>query len=162
MKNEILSYLSLGSNINNKYLHLNKAVKYLSINVNILKVSSIYKTEPLYYTKQNSFLNMVVEISTKYNFCELLKLCKNTELIMGRKLNKHRNRERIIDIDILTFNDSIYSDDTITIPHPKIHERKFVLIPWVEISPDYFLVNYKKNVTTLLKNTKDNSKVVKL
>ena len=85
---------------------------------------------------------MVVEISTKHNFFKLLNLCKNTELNMGRKLNKHRNRERIIDIDILTFNNSIYSDETITLPHPKIHERKFVLIPWVEISPDYFLVNY--------------------
>jgi len=162
MKNETLSYLSLGSNINDKSLHLNKAIKYLSIDVNILNVSSIYKTDPLYYTKQSSFLNMVVEISTKYNFNDLLKLCKNIEIKIGRKLNKHRNRERIIDIDILTFNDSIYSDDNITIPHPKIHERKFVLIPWAEISPKYFLVNYRKNVTSLLNNTKDNSKVVKL
>ena len=92
MKNETLSYLSLGSNVNDKYLHLNNAVKYLSAHVNILNISSIYETEPLYYTKQNLFLNMVVEISTKHNFFKLLNLCKNTELNMGRKLNKHRNQ----------------------------------------------------------------------
>ncbi len=162
MKNKSFSYLSLGSNMNNPYLNLNQALEYLSRDVKIVEKSSFYESEPLYYTKQKLFLNMVVKISTNHTFISLLSFLKNIELKMGRKFNAFRYHERIIDLDILTFNNVIYSDDLITIPHPKIHERKFVLLPWCEISPNYFLVNYQKNITTLLSCTKDNSKVIKL
>ena len=162
MKNNYISFLSIGSNIKDKFLNIERSLNCLTEKVQLLKVSSIYVTEPMYYKEQADFLNMVVKISTSLNIVELLNFCKNIESNMGRKLTQYKNRERIIDVDILTYNDIIYSDKKVTIPHPKIHERKFVLIPWCEISPNYFLINYKKNITTLLNNTKDNSKVVKL
>ena len=162
MKIDSCVYLSIGSNINDRVLNLNLAVKYLSEKLKILKVSSLYESEPLYYKSQNMFLNMVVHISTTFDIFDLLSFCKKIEIKMGRKKNKYKNRERIIDIDILTYNELIYSDKQISIPHPKIHERKFVLIPWIEISPNFFIVNYKKNVTSLLSCTKDKSKVIKL
>ena len=156
--------MSLGSNILPKEKNLYSAINLLSNNqfIDIIKESSLYKSEPLYYTKQNIFLNMVLKIKTSLSENELLSYCQSIEFKLGRMKNKYKNRPRIIDIDILTYGKKKYSNDILIIPHPKIHERKFVLVPWVEIDPDYFLINYKKNVSSLLNCTKDKSKVVKL
>ena len=164
LKKSEFSFLSLGSNIGNRITNITNSLKILNEDskTKIISKSHFYQTEPLYNKKQSDFINIVVKIHTSQTLIDFFNSCKKVEKKMGRDFKIQRNSPRVIDIDILTFNDSTYSDDNITIPHPKIHERKFVLIPWVEIDPNYYLVNYKKNVTSLLNNTKDISKVVKL
>ena len=81
---------------------------------------------------------------------------------MGRIIKNNPNIPRIIDIDILVFNNIVYSSKSLIIPHPKIHERKFVLLPWSEISGKYILPKYNKSVNYLLINVKDSSKICKL
>ena len=93
---------------------------------------------------------------------DFFNFTKEIEMNMGRKFKSKQNQERIIDIDLLTFNEINHKDLKLTLPHPKINERKFVLVPWCEISPDYFLSKYKKNVKNLLNCTKDDSKIIKL
>ena len=158
------SYLSLGSNIISRSENLNTAITLLADHkfINVIKKSSIYESEPLYYENQKKFLNMVVMIDTKLDQLDLLKTCNLIERKIGRRISNYKNRERIIDIDILTFSQCSYERDNLIIPHPRIHERKFVLMPWAEIDPKYFLFNYKKNVISLLNCTKDKSKVIKL
>ena len=81
---------------------------------------------------------------------------------MGRKQSQSKNSSRIIDIDILTFADKIIKSDILILPHPRLHNRKFVLIPWSEIANKFIVPSHNKSVDTLLKNVKDFSKVCKL
>ena len=86
IKNNHLIYLSIGSNVDNKLDNINLSLKYLRLNgnINILKISSIYNTEPMYYKNQDSFLNLVVKLNTLYGIHELLKFCKSIETKLGR------------------------------------------------------------------------------
>ena len=156
-------YLSIGSNIEPRIKNIQDSIQFLHFDNNkILEISSYYDSEPLYYKKQRNFINIVVLLETKLNVDDLLLFTKNIEINMGRDLNQNKNHERIIDIDILTFNDQVIYKDNIIVPHPKICERKFVLLPWNEISPKFFLTTLNKNINSLLNCTKDNSKVIKL
>ena len=157
-------YLSIGSNLGISLDNINKSIDLLNQNnkINFIKKSPIYVTEPLYYKNQNKFLNIVVEVTTKFQLYDFFEICKNIETKMGRKNNSEKNRSRIIDIDILTFNNDILNSDLLLIPHPLIHERKFVLVPWSEISANYVVPKYNLDVLTLLKNTKDSTKICKL
>ena len=156
-------YLSIGSNIGSRIKNIQDSMKSLQFyNNNIVEISSYYDSEPLYYKKQRNFINIVVLLETKLNVDALLLFTKNIETNMGRELNKNKNHERIIDIDILTFNDQEVYKNNLVIPHPRICERKFVLLPWNEISPNFILTTLNKNINTLLNTTKDDSKVIKL
>ena len=104
---------------------------------------------------------MVVKINTALNPYELLKLCKTIESAMGRKENNQRNMPRLIDIDIITFNNEVIETDNLIVPHPKLHERKFVLLPFIEIEPSFILPN-KKSLNHLLNVLKDSSNIIKL
>ena len=96
------------------------------------------------------------------NIHDFFLVTKDIEKKIGRKSNEHKNYPRIIDIDILTFSKIIINSDKLTIPHPKLHKRRFVLLPWCEISNNYQVPGYNKSVFDLLKNVKDVSKVCKL
>ena len=157
-------YLSIGSNLGIPLDNINKSIDLLDQNnkINFIKKSPVYITEPLYYKNQNKFLNIVVEITTSLQLYDFFEICKNIESKMGRKNNSEKNRSRIIDIDILTFNNIINNDKNLTIPHPKLFERKFVLKPWFDLNPDFVVPKINKNVSVLLKVVKDNSKISKL
>ena len=157
-------YLSIGSNLGIPLDNINKSIDLLDQNnkINFIKKSPVYITEPLYYKNQNKFLNIVVEITTRLQLYDFFEICKNIESKMGRKNNSEKNRSRIIDIDILTFNNIINNDKNLTIPHPKLFERKFVLKPWFDLNPDFVVPKINKNVSVLLKVVKDNSKISKL
>ena len=101
-------------------------------------------------------------LETELNVDDFLLFTKSIEIKMGRDLNQKRNHKRIIDIDILTFNDDSVNKENLIIPHPRICERKFVLIPWNEISPKHHILSLNKNINSLLNATKDDSKVIKL
>ena len=132
MNNLSSIYLSLGSNIGNRENNLKLALKELSEILRIKKISSIYETEPLLYQKQDNFLNIVVEVSYFDEAKSLLKNIKAIEKKMGREATL-RFGPRIIDIDIIFFNEQEINDESLTIPHKEWKNRLFVIAPLYEV-----------------------------
>ena len=157
-------FLSIGSNKGNRLTNINKA-KELICNENLCKISKcspIYETKPMYQFNQNNFLNLVLECYTILNPINLLSFLKSIEVFLGRNLQLAANSEREIDLDILTYNDECINLSNLTIPHPKIFERPFVLVPWNDISPNYRLISFDKTVRKLLSNLKIHDNTIKL
>lgn len=127
-------YLGLGSNLGNRQNNLDKALKLLSKNMLLVKVSSVYDTEPFQTYDQPRFLNLVCQAHTNQTPIELLTFIKSIENKLGRAPNTH-NAPRQIDIDILFYGNKIIKTPELTIPHPRLTERAFVLIPLAEITP---------------------------
>ncbi len=128
-------YLGLGSNLGNREKNIKTALKYLEDQpeINLIKKSSFYETEPWGNTKQNKFINAACLIETSLDPHDLLKKIKQIEYeYMGRQKTEKWG-PRIIDIDILLYEDKIINDAQLTIPHPHINEREFVLAPLQEI-----------------------------
>jgi 2-amino-4-hydroxy-6-hydroxymethyldihydropteridine diphosphokinase len=144
-------FLGLGSNKGNRELFLHQAIAKLKAipELEIRRYSSIYESEPVGLKEQAWFLNAVVEISTKLDPFLLLAATQNIERQLGRKRTR-RWGARIIDIDILSFNDLIIQSYNLIIPHPEMTVRKFVLMPLSEISPTYFHPITKISITHLL------------
>ena len=132
MNNLSSIYLSLGSNMGNRENNLKIALKELSEILKIKKTSSIYETEPLLYQKQDNFLNIVVEVSYLEEAESLLKNIKDIEKKMGRETT-FRFGPRIIDIDIIFFNNQEINDESLTIPHKEWKNRLFVIAPLYEV-----------------------------
>jgi 2-amino-4-hydroxy-6-hydroxymethyldihydropteridine diphosphokinase len=128
-------YLSLGSNIGDRAANLQSAIEELSRFGKVAAVSSFYETEPVEVTKQPWFLNCAVSLDTENTPRQLLRALLEIERTMGR-LRTQQKGPRKIDIDILLFGDSSVNTATLTIPHPAMHERRFVLEPLAEIAPD--------------------------
>jgi 2-amino-4-hydroxy-6-hydroxymethyldihydropteridine diphosphokinase len=152
-------FLLLGSNLGNREEVLNKAVGALEKNkVQVVSKSSVYETAAWGKTNQQAFLNQVVEVETQYNPKDLLNVILAIELQLGR-VRKVKWGERLIDIDILYFNDQIIKDDDLEIPHPGIPNRRFTLIPLVEICPNFIHPIRQINQKELLNNCQDNLEV---
>lgn len=131
------AYIGLGSNLGDKEANIKKALELLEKNpcVQVKKVASFYKTAPLYVTKQDWFLNTVAEIKTSLNPHELLTLLKTTEKDLDRTPTV-RWGPRTIDLDLLLYgSDKIKSPDLV-VPHPRMTERAFVMVPLAEIAPN--------------------------
>jgi len=156
-------YLSLGSNVGNRFKNIESAIKQLTSHkaIKIISKSSLYESEPLYNCNQNNFYNNVIKITTSLTPQMLLQLCKKIEAIIGRKNINKRNMPRIIDIDIITYNNRIINTENLKIPHPKVFERKFVLLPLNDIDAEFIFPN-KKTLTELLNVIEDSSKIIKL
>lgn len=148
-------FLLLGSNIGDKRWHLKEA--QILINDEIGKaigVSGIYETEPWGYTEQDDFYNQIIEIEYKNTCRDLLKQLLAIETNMGRIRSKKWG-PRPIDLDILYFGNEIINDPGLIIPHPEIQNRKFTLVPLVEIAPRFLHPILKKTNKQLLENCKD-------
>jgi 2-amino-4-hydroxy-6-hydroxymethyldihydropteridine diphosphokinase len=129
-------YLSLGSNLGDREKNLADAVDLLAgAGLTILRVSSIYETEPLEVRDQPYFLNMVVEAASDLFPKQLLARLQKIELRLGRRRLRPKG-PRTIDIDILLFGDSVIATDELTVPHPGLAGRRFVLEPLAELAPD--------------------------
>ena len=128
------SYLSLGSNMGDRLEMLKQAVRYLvkDPRVVVLKISSLYETDPVGFTEQEPFLNMVVYLQTDLAALELLQVCQDIENELDRK-REIRWGPRTIDLDILLFNQDKMRTERLILPHPRMHERAFVLVPLLEI-----------------------------
>lgn len=133
--NSITVYLGLGSNLGNRQKNLDLALDLLSQRMQLKKVSSVYDTEPMGNTDQPRFLNLVCQVNTILAPQEILTLAKGIELKMGRTPGKV-NAPRIIDIDILLYGSKVMKTKKLEIPHPRLTERAFVLVPLAEIAPD--------------------------
>lgn len=128
-------YLSLGSNIGDRAANLQSAIEELSRFGKVAAVSSFYETEPVEVTRQPWFLNCAVSLDIARTPGQLLRALLEIERTMGRQRTQQKG-PRKIDIDILLFGDFSVNTATLTIPHPAMHERRFVLEPLAEIAPD--------------------------
>ena len=128
-------YLSLGSNVGDRRARLLEALRRLSVLAPIAAVSSFYETEPVEVTDQPWFLNAVIAIESEQSPEHLMASVLLIEEAMGRR-RVQKKGPRSIDIDILLFNDQVVNSSNVTIPHPAMHERRFVLEPLAEIAPD--------------------------
>lgn len=145
------AYLSLGSNIGDPEGNLRTAIAKLRELVEVLAVSSFYETEPVELTEQPWFLNCAVAAGTELTPEQFLAKIQQIEQAMGRRRRIQPKGPRNIDLDILLFGDSVIRTPELEVPHPAMHQRRFVLEPLAEIAPDGRHPIFNKTVRELLK-----------
>jgi len=163
MKTQHITYVSLGTNQGNKFENLQNAIDLIADEVgDIQKISSIYKTDALGFDG-NEFLNAIVKISTYLPPQTLMLTLLNLEKKIGRIRTENKQySNRIIDLDIILFDDEIIFSKIVIVPHSKMLERKFVMVPLVEIAGNYIHPIEKKQLNICLLNCNDSSKIIKI
>jgi len=155
-------YLSLGTNLGNREQNLLRACEQLTFNrIIIKKASSVYQTAAWGKTDQPDFLNQVLEVDTGYNPYFLLKKINLIEAEMGR-VRFEKWGERLIDIDLLYYNNQVIDDEYLNLPHPEIQNRRFILEPMVEIAPKELHPIFNLTQKELLKDIKDELSVTRI
>jgi len=129
-------YIGIGTNVGDRGQNIENALAEIAKTVSIVKKSSIHETKPIDYEDQDDFYNMVIEINTDIPPIDLIIKLQEIEHRMGRVRNI-KNGPRIIDLDILTYGDEVINEPNLTIPHPRMLERDFVMKPLKEISNDF-------------------------
>lgn len=137
MSEKVTAYIALGSNIAPREGHLSAAIEKLASHpqIEIVKQSAIYETVPKGFANQEDFLNMVIAVATSLPVEELLDLCQAIELDLKR-VRTIKNGPRTIDLDILMYGDTVVETKRLILPHPRLHERAFVLFPFAEVAAD--------------------------
>lgn len=149
------AYLSLGSNIGDRLSNIQQAVHLLCANeaITLLRSSSFYETQPWGVENQNWFVNAAIAVETKLLPIELLRVCQNIESQLGRvREGKPRWSERTIDIDILFYDDLIFSNEILEIPHKYVHLRAFALVPMLEVNANLVHPVLNKTIIELHEN----------
>lgn len=142
-------YLGLGSNLGDRKGYLEGAVGAMAPAIRVLRRSPIYETAPWGYRDQEDFLNMVVDAETELGPKQLLILLKGIEVQLGRK-PRFRNGPREIDIDILLYDDLVLDELVLHIPHPRLHERAFILVPLADLAPEIVIPKTGRTVSECL------------
>ena len=162
-----IAYLSLGSNLGERVGFVQQATSLLSADekIKLVSTSSFYETEPWHFKTDNWFVNAVIVISTSYYPEELLKVCLRVESQLGRRRDEESGyNDRTIDIDILFYDDKIIDEHEngidLTIPHPQVHKRAFVLVPLLEVAPAYIHPVLKKSISDIYDDIDDPEAVV--
>ena len=154
-------YLSLGSNVGDRAAHIAKAVSALAAaGIRVLRQSLLYRTEPVDFRAQTWFLNAVVEAETSLMPRKLLRTIQEVERILGRRRMVSRG-PRVIDIDILLYGANTIRTAELEIPHPRLQQRRFVLVPLAELAPNLRHPTVRLSIAELLAQTPDRSRVVK-
>ncbi len=150
-------YLGIGGNLGDREENLNSTLRLIAEWVGTVEaVSPIFESEPWGFNHAQSFLNQVVEVTTSLEPMQVLEVCKGIEVALGREKPKHSGYAgRTADVDILFYDDMIFNDSLLTIPHAKLHERLFVLKPLVQIAPDLIHPLLQKNIVQLLEECTD-------
>ncbi|MBT2688741.1 2-amino-4-hydroxy-6-hydroxymethyldihydropteridine diphosphokinase [Bacillus sp. ISL-47] len=153
---ENTAYIALGSNIGNRFDNLKEAIERIGQlpEVEVVNTSSIYETDPVGYENQEQFLNMAIQVSTALNPFELLDVCLEIELDLGRK-REIRWGPRTIDLDILLYNHENIETEKLIVPHPRMHERAFVVIPLLEIDSSIRLPKMERPLDSILEDIPD-------
>ncbi len=156
-------FLSLGSNLGDRESNLASAISALSTypEIHDLVSASFFETEPVGNPDQPQFLNTVVEYQVDFSPEALLEVTQHTEEMLGRPREHEKHGPRMIDIDILCYNQEIISTDSLKIPHPELTVRRFVLVPFAEIAPDFVVPGWNRTVAYLLEHCPDTSRVYK-
>ena len=154
-------YLQLGSNLGDRKYLLRRALAEIEFFLgNIINKSNIYESSPWGLDEQLYYLNQIVLVETSYTANEVLANILNIETLIGRKRN-NKWGARLIDIDIIFYDNQIINTPALCVPHKYMHERNFVLVPLSEIASNYIHPIYNKTVGILLQECKDSGKVTK-
>jgi 2-amino-4-hydroxy-6-hydroxymethyldihydropteridine diphosphokinase len=157
--------IAIGSNLGDRFKNICEAVRLMEEHplVKIGRLSHFYETEPLTLKnqKQNWYLNCVVKVKTSLNPIRFFQLLQNIENMLGR-VRTQKWAARTIDLDLLFFDDEIIRTDSLTLPHPQLHLRRFVLEPLLEIAPDYIHPVKGASIKALHHKLRDNKTVVPL
>jgi len=158
-----IAYIGIGSNVGDKARQCEQGISEIQKldRHRLLARSSLYKTQPIGYTEQDWFINLVIKIETEMDAPALLSSLKEIESRLGR-VETLRWGPRTIDLDILFFNDHQIQTDELTVPHPLIQDRQFVLVPLAEIDPNLTHPVLKKTVKELLERLKEDRGVERL
>jgi 2-amino-4-hydroxy-6-hydroxymethyldihydropteridine diphosphokinase len=149
-----IAYLSVGSNLGDKLENCRSGIAAMtrSANIRLIDQSPIYRTEPVDYRDQDWFVNYAVKIETDLDPISLLNILKSIEQKAGRVPHAVRFGPRVLDLDIIFYDDVVQNDSRLTIPHPRMHKRRFVLKPICDIDPDINHPVLQQSMRYLLKN----------
>lgn len=142
-------YLALGSNLGDRLTNLKQAIAALTPQMEVKAKSAVYETPPWGYEDQPKFLNQVIKANTYLDPEPLLKHLKRLEVALGRQ-ESFPNGPRLIDMDILFYDDLVLNSPSLVIPHPRLHERGFILLPLMDIAPDLVHPVQKKSVREMV------------
>jgi 2-amino-4-hydroxy-6-hydroxymethyldihydropteridine diphosphokinase len=154
--------LSLGSNLGNRLNNITFALKYINEKIGkILSISSIYETEPVGFQSNDNFYNLCVLVETALSPLDILMTTQNIEMEAGRmkKSNNNVYQSRVLDIDIILMDEIEVNTDNLTIPHPQLSKRKFVLVPLSEICPKFKIAKTNKTIAQMLHECEDNTSI---
>ncbi|AZU59874.1 2-amino-4-hydroxy-6-hydroxymethyldihydropteridine diphosphokinase [Neobacillus mesonae] len=153
---ENTAIIALGSNIGDRYQTMMQAIEKLTAaaDVKLVNTSSVYETDPVGYEDQDVFLNMVIEVKMDLDAFALLDRCLNIELELGRK-REIKWGPRTIDLDILTYNQENINHAKLVVPHPRMLERAFVLVPLIEMKPEIKVLGTDKPISASLDELPD-------
>jgi len=155
-------FLGIGTNLGNRELNLEQSIARIEEFIGpVLMTSSIYETEPWGFQAEDKFLNLVVKAETKLTPSGLLGRILMIESLMGRVRGPNRYSSRLIDIDILVYEEMIIDQESLKIPHPLLQERRFVLVPLCEIASEMIHPVLKKSYAELLEICEDKNEVKK-
>jgi 2-amino-4-hydroxy-6-hydroxymethyldihydropteridine diphosphokinase len=148
MNKEQVIYLALGSNLGDRQTLLERAIRLLASQIQIRQCSPVYETAPWGYADQANFLNIVLEASSELSPEEILLALKGIEASVGSKAG-FKNGPREIDIDILFYGNEIIDEDNLVVPHPRLHERAFVLVPMLDLNAEFVHPELGKTIRQL-------------
>jgi 2-amino-4-hydroxy-6-hydroxymethyldihydropteridine diphosphokinase len=155
-------YLGIGSNLGNREQNLENALQAMAQRAgNLVAVSPVYETEPFGFDSHDQFLNIVVVIETALTPYKILDQIRIIENGLGRKGETEKYISRTIDIDLLFYENQIIDSAELIVPHPRMHERKFVLVPFCDIAPEFIHPVLNRSIREILETSRDKSIVKK-
>ncbi len=153
-------FIGIGSNISPRRRYISDAIDMLSRTpgIEVMTCSGCYETDPVGIQTSNMFINAVLEITSELKPLPLLKCLLDIEATLGR--DRSNGPDRTIDLDLLWYEDTILSLPDLELPHPRVAERAFVLIPWADIAPDLYISPWNKTIKDLLETLTDRHTVI--